>query len=190
MPQHELLETFVSPLEHAQIPYMITGSVAAIFYGEPRLTNDVDLVVHLSKHDLKKFMSCYPNSDYYCPPVEVLEIETSRSCNSHFNLIHHDSGLKADIYPLTRNPLLIWGMENRLQIEIKEGTQYWFAPVEYVIVKKMHFYKEGNSPKHISDIVNMLKSDLSKEQVLLITQFAAKTGVSDIWEHCKNENGQ
>lgn len=36
----------VDPLERADIPYAIVGSVAASVYGEPRATNDVDLLIH------------------------------------------------------------------------------------------------------------------------------------------------
>ncbi len=45
MPEPELFLLFARPLNFAQVRYMVTGSVAAIFYGEPRLTHDLDLVV-------------------------------------------------------------------------------------------------------------------------------------------------
>jgi hypothetical protein len=38
MPEVELFLLFVRPLQRAGIRYIVTGSVAAIFYGEPRLT--------------------------------------------------------------------------------------------------------------------------------------------------------
>ena len=38
-----LVVLFVAPLERAGIRYAITGSVAGSAYGEPRLTNDVDI---------------------------------------------------------------------------------------------------------------------------------------------------
>ena len=50
---HNLLEVFIAPLEQAEIPYFVTGSVASIFYGEPRLTHDVDIVVYLNKDFLR-----------------------------------------------------------------------------------------------------------------------------------------
>jgi hypothetical protein len=47
MPEPDLFLLFVRPLNRAGIRYVISGSVAAIFYGEPRLTHDVDFVVFL-----------------------------------------------------------------------------------------------------------------------------------------------
>ncbi|MBN2144927.1 MAG: hypothetical protein JW774_09915 [Candidatus Aureabacteria bacterium] len=49
MQQAELIGVFVLPMEKGGIEYMITGSVAAIFYGHPRLTHDIDLVLHLTR---------------------------------------------------------------------------------------------------------------------------------------------
>ena len=45
----ELLKTIVDVLEDLQIPYLVTGAVASIAYGEPRLTNDIDIVADLKK---------------------------------------------------------------------------------------------------------------------------------------------
>jgi hypothetical protein len=53
MPEHDLFRIFVSRLNKLSIPYMITGAVASIIYGEPRLTNDIDLVINM-KSDSKR----------------------------------------------------------------------------------------------------------------------------------------
>ena len=43
MPELNLTRIFVSRLNKLSIPYMITGAVASIIYGEPRLTNDNEI---------------------------------------------------------------------------------------------------------------------------------------------------
>jgi hypothetical protein len=47
MQEAELFLVFIRPLNDLGIPYMVTGSVAAMLYGEPRLTHDVDLVLQI-----------------------------------------------------------------------------------------------------------------------------------------------
>ena len=42
MPDPELSLLFLPPLNRLGVKYVISGSVAAILYGEPRLTHDVD----------------------------------------------------------------------------------------------------------------------------------------------------
>jgi len=72
MPQTELFLMFTERLEAAGIPYMVSGSVASIIYGEPRLTNDIDLIVHLGRGDEGKITEAFPLTDFYCPPEEVM----------------------------------------------------------------------------------------------------------------------
>jgi hypothetical protein len=47
MLEPDLIELFVRPLERLQFRYVISGSVAAMLYGEPRVTHDIDFVVFL-----------------------------------------------------------------------------------------------------------------------------------------------
>ena len=48
MQQADLFLIFTAPLDAAQVAYMVSGSVASMVYGEPRLTNDVDIIVALA----------------------------------------------------------------------------------------------------------------------------------------------
>ena len=45
MEPSELLRFVVSVLERLDLRYFVTGSTVTIFYGEPRFTNDIDIVV-------------------------------------------------------------------------------------------------------------------------------------------------
>lgn len=45
MQQDELLRYAVETLERLNIPYTVVGSLASGAYGEPRLTQDIDIVV-------------------------------------------------------------------------------------------------------------------------------------------------
>ena len=66
------------PLNRTSIRYIVTGSVAAIFYGEPRLTHDVDLVVFLRDSDIKALAEAFPSPDFYLPPPEAIAAEVQR----------------------------------------------------------------------------------------------------------------
>jgi len=41
----EVLRSIVPRLEQSEIPYMITGSIAAAYYGLGRATYDLDIVI-------------------------------------------------------------------------------------------------------------------------------------------------
>jgi len=64
MELHDLLERLVAVLERLQIPYLITGSVAAMAYGEPRLTNNIDVVVDLDEAHVAPFAAQFPRDEY------------------------------------------------------------------------------------------------------------------------------
>ena len=150
-----LLDIFIIPLNDAEIKYMVTGSVATICYGEPRMTHDIDLVVMLTDEDISKLATVFPEDKFYLPPTEVIKVEKNRSIRGHFNIIHYDSAFKADIYFTGKEQLLLWGMRNRKKWNAGE-TEFWIAPPEYVIIKKLHYWEEGHHEKHLDDIRAML----------------------------------
>jgi hypothetical protein len=155
MPEPELFLLFVRPLNRAGIRYVVSGSVAAIFYGEPRLTHDVDFIVFLNSNDIQKLSSAFPAAEFYVPPLETILIETAREHHGHFNLIHHDTGFKADMYPTGRDELNAWAFRGKRPVEF-EGETIMLAPPEYVIVRKLEYYREGGAEKHLRDIRAML----------------------------------
>jgi len=155
MPELNLTRIFVSRLNKLSIPYMITGAVASIIYGEPRLTNDIDLVINMNPDEIESFSSAFPIEDFYCPPQEVIRLEIVRSQRGHFNLIHHATGFKADIYTSGRDELHHWGLKNRKPVDV-EGEKFWLAPIEYVILRKLEYYREGESEKHLRDISSII----------------------------------
>ncbi len=86
MPEVELFLVFVRPLRSAGIRHIVTGSVAAIFYGEPRLTLDVDLVVFLNDKDVGRLAGfLFPSSDAFSlPPPEIIAAEARREMRGAF----------------------------------------------------------------------------------------------------------
>lgn len=155
MPTPEILTALIAPLNRLAIPYFITGSVASILYGEPRLTHDVDLVLRLVVGQAGDLFAAFPEGDYYCPPIEVLEAEAARPRRGHFNVIHYASGFRADIYLMGADPLHAWAMQRRRKIDLT-GQSLWIAPPEYVIVRKLEYFREGGSDKHLRDIAGIV----------------------------------
>lgn len=151
----DLVSLFTRPLDQVGIPYFVTGSVASLLYGEPRMTHDVDLVLALNDTHAAAVVKAFPEADFYVPPLEVVRIELRRSTHGHFNLIHHDTGFKADIYLAGRDPLHAWAMTRRRRAG-NDDAAFWVAPPEYVILRKLAWYREGGSEKHVRDIRGML----------------------------------
>lgn len=167
---------------------MVTGSVASMIYGEPRLTLDVDLVVALDVERAADFLAVFPEAELYRPPLEVVRLECARDSRGHFNLIHHESGMKADLYPAARDDLHRWGFAHRRHIRFGHG-QLSLAPPEYVILRKLEFWREGGSEKHLRDVRAMLATDLALDRAFLDAELRRR-GLEDAWRRvAESESG-
>ncbi|MEW6078099.1 MAG: hypothetical protein AB1724_09830 [Thermodesulfobacteriota bacterium] len=184
MPIHDLFNIFISRFNRLPVQYMITGAVASIMYGEPRLTHDLDCVLTIEKDGLEAFCSAFPIESFYCPPLEVIQIELGRGHRGHFNLIHHETGFKADIYLAGQDELHQWAMARRRPVDVG-GETYWVAPVEYVIFRKLEYYKEGHSEKHLRDIAGMLNSVPDQIDFKELESRIEKAMLADQWRKAK-----
>ncbi len=177
MQQPRLVEPFIARLEKLGLPYMITGSMAGILYGEPRLTHDIDIVVAMGVGDIPAFVDAFPIEEFYCPPADVLAIEIRRGQRGHCNLIHHESGFKADIY-LAYDELHRWALQQRRVLDLG-GLRVAVAPPEYVIVRKLEYYREGKSDKHLRDIRGIL--DVTEIDRAVVEQWAERLHLEREW---------
>ena len=66
------------------------------------------------------------------------------------------------------------------------GSLLRFASPEDVILKKMSYYKEGGSQKHIRDIVGVLKIQGEKIDLAYIESWIEKLDLSDVWMELRN----
>lgn len=181
---HEMWMAFIRPLNRLGIEYMVTGSAASMAYGEPRLTLDVDIVIELAGVHVRDFVAAFPAADFYCPPEEVILVETRRESRGHLNVIHMASGFKADIYPIGRDGLHAWGMERRRRMEF-DGETVSLAPPEYVIVRKLEYYREGGSGKHLQDIAGMLQVSGELVDMQAVDEWTRKMGLTEEWKRAR-----
>jgi len=133
MEQSELLAYVVEVLDRLGLKYLITGFVATSYYGEPRFTNDIDILVELTSVDIPKFCHSFPNEDYYLSENAVREaIEEQKQ----FNIIHRATGLKVDLF-ISQETAFEQSRFNRgLNFDLPGGYTAWFASPEMSFSKK------------------------------------------------------
>jgi len=179
MEQSDLLRFVVNLAERMELRYLITGSMATFYFGEPRFTNDIDVVIDLPPDRVAEFCRAFPAPDFY---VSESAARCAVAAAGQFNILHPSSGMKLDIMIPRDDPF------NRSRFTRVRRLHPWtdgdacFASPEDVIIKKMEYYREGGSDKHLRDIAGVLK--ISGEQIdrAYIAEWASRLDLLQIWQ--------
>ena len=180
MLEPDLIELFAEPLNRGGIRYFVSGSVAAMLYGEPRVTHDIDLVVVLRAGDAIRLSTLFPAPAFYVPPADVILTAMARERRGHFNLIHAESGLKADFYTVGRDELHAWAFRRIVSYSIG-GRSISVAPPEYVILRKLEYFREGGSEKHLRDIRAMMAVSGDQLDRTALDEWVSRLGLESQW---------
>ena len=149
----DFLADLVRRLERLDLEYALVGSIAAMSYGEPRATLDIDVVIALDSSGLDPLAGSFPAPEFY------LSVEAAREAvrlNDQFNVIHPESGMKVDFF-VVGDAVEESQIRRRLRRLILPKVEAWCSPPEELIVKKLSYYRQGASDKHLRDIVSMLR---------------------------------
>lgn len=182
--QDELTDLFsyvASVLERLDIPYMVVGGFAAITYGEPRLTLDVDVVVDMQYRHVNDFVAAFPIPPYYVSQEGILDSLTRRY---PFNVIRSDTGAKVDLVPLPNDPQTRTAFARRRHIVYDAilDRSADFALAEDVVTAKLRAYQQTGSEKHLRDARGIVVTQWGRLNLDSITQWAHASGAEGTWQ--------
>lgn len=179
MEQDELLHHAVRALESLGLRYLVTGSVATIYYGEPRFTNDIDIVVELPANRVDDLCAAFPAGEFY---VSAEAARQAVERHGQFNVIHPASGLKVDLMVAAGDAFDRSRFARGRRLHLAPDSDASFASPEDVILKKLEYYRDGGSEKHLRDIAGVLR--VSGEQVdrAYVAEWAKRLGLLDLWK--------
>jgi hypothetical protein len=178
MEQLDLLRYVAAVTEDMGLRYFVTGSTATIFYGEPRFTNDIDVVIELSEQRIVDFCRRFPQDAFYISEAAAHEAVLNKS---QFNIIHPASGLKVDVIVPKPSPFNESRFARVRRLHAADDFDACFASPEDAIIKKMEYYRQGGSEKHIRDITGVLKISQGQIDMAYVTQWAQQMGLGDLW---------
>lgn len=182
MEPSDLLRLLAETLERLGIDYLVTGSMATIAYGEPRLTNDLDVVVALPMEKLEAFCAAFPDEDFYVSRDAAREAIRDRR---QFNIIHFASGLKIDVIVPKADAFEQSRQQRGRALAIGQDRPVRFASPEDVILRKLQYYQMGGSDKHLRDIAGVIKIQGTRLDLTYLDAWADRLGVSEIWEEVR-----
>lgn len=180
-----VLHVVTKALEQAQIPYMITGSFASNYYGTPRTTGDIDFVIAADPSQLKILTQQLQQKGYYAQVEDALDAWRN---NSMFNAIDDSMAWKIDF--IMRKPGIFSqeAFQRRVPGEI-QGAAITISTVEDLIIAKLDWAKQGESPRQVEDVVNVLKVSTELIDRNYVEKWVTDLGLTAQWQSAKQAAG-
>ncbi|HCO93350.1 MAG TPA: hypothetical protein DIU00_05265 [Phycisphaerales bacterium] len=149
----EVLNIVSWRLNEAEIPYMISGSIAANYYTVPRMTRDIDIVIELKQEDIGKFVALF-EKDFYLNR-ETVTNEVSRQ--GMFNLIHNRYVVKIDFIINKSSAYQQAAFSRRKQVLIDQSPM-WFVSAEDLVISKLLWARNSHSEMQLKDVANLMET--------------------------------
>ena len=173
--QDEFLRHVAELLDRCQIPYMVAGSVASSFHGEPRATNDVDLVIDPQPANLERLIRSL-GAGFYVSDEAAREALRRRSM---FNVIDIEGGWKADLIVRKDRDFSVEEFRRRMRAAVA-GGELTVATPEDVILTKLEWGKESESERQYRDALRVAALRGTQLDRPYLMRWAAELGVVEM----------
>jgi hypothetical protein len=146
----------ITALNVSKIKYVVIGGIAAIFYGRPRTTMDLDIVVLIKNAKIKKLCESLKKNNF---EVDEEEIKRAFRERTHVPIFFKNSPYRIDlkgVYSTLDKASLL----NRKKVKLL-GKSVWIESPEDVIITKLVYGSEQDLNDAKAIILNQKKLNLS-----------------------------
>jgi hypothetical protein len=172
-------------LEQAQIPYYVTGGVAASAHGEPRSTLDLDIVVSIPLPSLASFTANLEQQGFY---VAGLADALSGGLSS-LNATHIETIENVDLILADSTEYEQLKFERRQWYTLETGEQIAIASPEDIVISKLLWRRDSQSDKQWRDILGILKVQQERLDLPYIQGWSDRFELQADWRRAMLEAG-
>lgn len=172
--QEEFTLLIVGLLADAGTEYMVSGSFAADYYGEPRSTHETDIVVDSGPVQFQRLADALGTEFYLNRPA----MQDAIANRGMFNIIDTHSGWKADLILRKERPFSIEEFARRRAMEF-EGDVLWIVSPEDAILSKLEWAKNSDSQRQLQDATSIATVQWDGLDLAYIQRWAAELGVDE-----------
>jgi hypothetical protein len=169
-----ILNLVASRLDEAKVPYMVSGSTALGFYGRPRMTRDVDIVIELDAEGIARLEGLF--SGDFMVDVEAMEDAVRR--RSLFNFVHYETVVKVDFIVRKNAPYRRAEFARRRAFN-QDQQVIWVVAPEDLVLSKLHWARESRSEMQLGDVRNLLGLVMELDEDYL-EHWASELGVTEL----------
>ena len=172
-------------LDDLDIPYFVGGSIASSIYGEPRATQDVDMIAELKARHVRPLIAATQNAFYIAEEDVFHAVSRFRS----FNVLHLETMTKVDIFVLGTDALDREEMRRR-QPRFVAGTRLVVATPEDIALQKLIWFRKGGgvSDRQWRDVLGVLKVQAERLDWDYLKHWAESLNLSDLLQRAKSES--
>ena len=172
-------------LERAGVGYFLGGSLASSLQGEPRSTNDVDLVVDLAERDVARFVAAL-GSDF---DVDEAALREAARARSSWNVLYLPLVTKIDLFVLRDAPFDASEFSRRRPVEVREGRTLFVKSAEDTVLRKLLWYRSGGgvSERQWRDVVEVLRQSRAVLDAAYLDLWAARLDLADLLARARAE---
>lgn len=174
-----VLRVVVDALEDLGLRYAVGGSVASSLYGEPRSTQDVDLLVALPDSTLRELADRL-RASFYIPEAAAAQAIAAHSC---FNLLHRETGFKVDLFVAGPSALDVMQLERVRTVALTPGGRPLRVTSPAVLVlRKLQWLRAGGgvSERQWRDVLGILRTQGAGLDRAELARDAAGLGLADL----------
>ncbi|MBC8363808.1 MAG: hypothetical protein H8E59_02265 [Actinobacteria bacterium] len=173
MSDFEFLGLVISALNEAGIPHMVVGSTASSFHGEPRSTQDFDVVIDPSVEALERFVDSLAGDR-----IAIGDALGALEHRSLFNVIDVARGWKVDLVICKARPFSRSEFDRRTAQTIG-GVSIYLATAEDTILGKLEWGMRSTSERQLRDVVGMLDVRAKDLDDAYLDHWAAELGIEE-----------
>lgn len=151
----EVLGIVSDRLREARVPFMLTGSFAMAYYGRPRMTRDLDLVVAMDESHVASVVSTL-SPDFY---IDADSVRSAVVTQRLFNLMHLASGIKIDLIVRKSSEYRQLEFERRRRVQIG-NVATWIVSREDLILSKLVWALDSGSELQRRDVKALLDESM------------------------------
>jgi hypothetical protein len=177
--QASFIQQVTAALERCGIPYMLAGSVASSFHGEPRATRDVDIVIDCNAESLHAFVADVQSAGWYASGEAAT---TALRTRSTFNVVDTDSGWKADLIIRKSRPFSEEEFRRRQVVDLlgENAPAVPVATPEDTILAKLEWHRESGSTQQLRDAAGVAAVAGTSLDRDYLRRWADELGISDL----------
>jgi hypothetical protein len=177
----QVIRRFASLLDGAEVPYMLTGSFASGFYGSPRASQDIDIVVCPKLGTLEKLLRLLPADQYYVDRDAALDAYGRETL---FNVVDLGTGWKIDLIIRKSRPFSVGEFDRRRRAEFADGIIY-VATAEDVLISKLEWAKLSESERQLEDAAGIIRTQGHELDFDYVERWIRELDLSPQWAKAK-----